>query len=200
MAPSPHVRALMLDEIPVACDVLARSFWDDPVQIYLHPNPRSRYQRTRIEFRMAIQTDWRKGVVYTTDDLSGVAVWCAPNRWRTTRSDVLRQIVPGIRAFGTRLRAGMELMQRIEAAHPDEPHWYLALIGTDPGRTGRGVGGALIEAMLDRCDREGLPAYLESSKIENVAYYRRFGFEQTGEILTEGGPTLWPMWREPHAR
>ncbi|MGB6107124.1 MAG: GNAT family N-acetyltransferase, partial [Mycobacterium sp.] len=50
---------------------------------------------------------------------------------------------------------------------------------------------------LDRCDAEHAPAYLESSNFDNIAYYHRFGFEVTGEITIPGGPTMWPMWREP---
>ena len=62
---------------------------------------------------------------------------------------------------------------------------------------GKGYGQALMESRLDRIDAEHAPAYLESSKSENVAYYQRFGFEVTGEIvLSNGGPTLWPMWRQ----
>jgi predicted acetyltransferase len=83
-------------------------------------------------------------------------------------------------------------------AHPDEPHWYLAIVGSDPGIRRKGFGHALMRSRLDRCDAEGLPAYLESTNPDNVPYYRRFGFEVTGEIpLPLGGPNLLPMWREP---
>jgi hypothetical protein len=54
-----------------------------------------------------------------------------------------------------------------------------------------------MRSRLDRCDAEGAPAYLESSNIDNVSYYLRFGFEVTGEIDVPGGPTLWCMWRAP---
>ena len=55
-----------------------------------------------------------------------------------------------------------------------------------------------MRSRLDRVDAEHAPAYLESSKPENVPYYQRFGFELTSEIvLPRGPPTLWPMWRPP---
>ena len=40
-----------------------------------------------------------------------------------------------------------------------------------------------MQSRLDRVDAEHAPAYLESSKAENVPYYQRFGFEVTGEII-----------------
>ena len=52
--------------------------------------------------------------------------------------------------------------------------------------------------MLDRCDAEGMPAYLESSNVRNVPFYGRHGFEVTGEIdLGKGAPTVTAMWRNP---
>lgn len=103
-----------------------------------------------------------------------------------------------VRTFGARSAAAREVVRSIERRHPAEPHWYLAVLGTDPSVRGKGFGQALMQSRLSCCDADHAPAYLESSKADNVPYYERFGFTVTGEItLPNGGPTLWPMWRDP---
>lgn len=97
---------------------------------------------------------------------------------------------------GDRLGEVLELFGRIMAAHPVEPHWYLAAVGTRPASQGRGSGAALLAPVLERCDAEGLPAYLESSNPRNLAFYHRLGFEVTGEIHTlDRTAHLTAMWR-----
>lgn len=91
-----------------------------------------------------------------------------------------------------------EALGKMEKVHPSEPHWYLAVLGTDPQYQGKGVGSALMAPVLQKCDAEGVPAYLESSKESNVPFYQRHGFEVKGEVNVKNGPTLWPMWRDPH--
>ena len=59
------------------------------------------------------------------------------------------------------------------------------------------MGGALINDVIDRCDADGVGAYLESSKASNVPYYERFGFKVTQDISVSGGPVLYGMWRDP---
>ena len=68
----------------------------------------------------------------------------------------------------------------LEKLHPSEPHYYLEFIGTDPAHQGKGMGTQLITPMVERCDTEGVPAYLESSNLRNVPFYARHGFEQVG--------------------
>jgi len=52
--------------------------------------------------------------------------------------------------------------------------------------------------ILERCDAEGLPAYLEATKEKNVGFYRQHGFEVTDRLeLPNGGPMMILMWREP---
>jgi GNAT superfamily N-acetyltransferase len=72
----------------------------------------------------------------------------------------------------------------------------LALIGVDPARQGDGIGAALLRSRLRPCDQEGLPAYLESSKPENVPLYQHFGFHVSTTLgLPEGAPVVNTMWR-----
>ena len=108
-------------------------------------------------------------------------------------------MMPGLlRALGRHVGRGQAVEDAVEAAHPEEPHWYLSTIGTASHARGAGGGTALLKSRLDRIDSEHAPAYLESSKESNVPYYERFGFTVTGEIhVPGGGPTLWAMWRDP---
>ena len=68
---------------------------------------------------------------------------------------------------------------------------------TDPDHQSKGLGSAVMKPVLDRCDAEGVGAYLESSKEQNVPFYRRHGFEVIEEAHLPEGPPLWLMWREP---
>ena len=53
--------------------------------------------------------------------------------------------------------------------------------------------------ILARCDRERIPAYLESSTERSRALYERHGFSTTEVIrMPRGGPPLWLMWRHHH--
>ncbi len=92
----------------------------------------------------------------------------------------------------------MEALGRMHQARPSEPHWYLAVLGTSPDQQSRGLGGRVLAPMLERCDRTGVPAYLESSNPANVGFYRRHGFEATGRFVLDDDVLVTPMFREPH--
>jgi hypothetical protein len=51
--------------------------------------------------------------------------------------------------------------------------------------------------MLDRCDAEHVPAYLETGTERNVSFYERHGFKVRDMIDLPRGPRMWLMWREP---
>jgi GNAT superfamily N-acetyltransferase len=198
--PTPVVeRATAADRKPLA-DVLARAFADDPVWNWLFPDLHNRDRRAGLVFRAYLYDSLTRGTVLTTPGREGAALWKPPDRWKLSNGAILRSLPDLVRAFGRRLPASLEIERKVEAQHPKEPHWYLAVIGTDPVAQGHGIGAALIRQVTERCDRDGLPAYLESSKAENVPYYERFGFQVTGEtVLGNDGPTIWFMWRDPQA-
>lgn len=202
MSMEPDVRPARRDEIAALAHTLAAAFQDDPVMEWMLPGPQRRAKG--LERLFDAQTRHQHfasgGVDIAVDSagaIAGAALWDPPGRWKTSPLTELRMLPQMVRAFGNRMRAGKQLVDLMTAAHPDEPHWYLATIGTDPAQRGGGYGRALMNRRLERCDREGVPAYLESSKEVNIGYYERFGFEVTGTITVPGGPDLWPMWRAP---
>ena len=69
-----------------------------------------------------------------------------------------------------------------------EPHYYLALLGTDPLYQRTGAGSAALQPVLERCDAEGVSAYLETQKEENLAYYARHRFELARKLEVKGAP------------
>jgi GNAT superfamily N-acetyltransferase len=195
------VRLATVADVPALTRTLARAFDDDPVTGHLLP-PSIRRRTDRLARFMSLGTRTAVGdsTVYTNDELSGAAVWRRPGRWRLPTRDLMGDGPALARTLGRRLPLAISCLRAIEARHPEEPHWYLEILGTDPPSQGRGVGRSLMAPVLDRCDREELPAYLESSKERNVPYYERHGFRVREEMrLPRGGPPLWLMWREPQS-
>jgi GNAT superfamily N-acetyltransferase len=191
-----EVRLAGADEVGALAQALARAFHDDPVMLFLVPE-RNRHDRIVKFFTTTAVRDMAHGEVWTTDGLGGGALWNGPDQWRLGVGELLRMTPTVFGAFGSRVPRALRTLGIIEKAHPKAPHWYLGILGTDPPQQGKGIGGALMQPVLERCDREGLPAYLESSKESNVPFYRRHGFEVTEELQLPDGPKMWGMWREP---
>jgi ribosomal protein S18 acetylase RimI-like enzyme len=196
------VRSATRSDVPAVAEVLARAFQDDPVSIWMWPDPEERRRGLPRAFGAFTRHHHLAlgGVELAADGGAGAvgaALWDPPDRWKQSRWTQLRMVPALLHSFGRRIDVARTVGETMEASHPEEPHWYLNTIGTDPDARGAGHGQALMRSRLDRVDAEHAPAYLESSKESNIPYYQRFGFEVTGEIVVPGGgPTLWAMWRE----
>jgi len=199
-APRPVRKATRNDIAPIA-DALVKAFDDDPVMEYFFPSKLSR-RRERLGgfFRLNLKSlSLRHDEVYTTEDgVHGAAIWMPPGKWRTTTADVIRTLPATMRLLGRQLPFALRGLTFMESHHPKEPAYYLQVLGTQPESQGKGMGSAMLQPVLARCDREGIGAYLESSKETNVPFYSRHGFKVTEEVrLPAGGPPVWLMWREP---
>jgi ribosomal protein S18 acetylase RimI-like enzyme len=185
-------------EVPQLAGALARAFDDDPVMTWIFPDPETRPKRLAGLFALTLRRHHlRHGEVWTTEGLPGAAAWCAPGQWRIPTGDQLRNLPSLLRLIGPRLFTRLGGMAESERRHPGEAHWYLATLGLEPAAQGRGLGSDLLRPVLERCDAEGLGAYLECSKRDNIAFYRRHGFDVTCDIQLGDGPTVWGMWRPP---
>jgi GNAT superfamily N-acetyltransferase len=184
---------------------LARAFQDDPVFAFLVPDSISQ-ARAALTFMTAPVIDAeRYHEVWTAsvgDQVVGAAVWLPPGTYprgpRRETLSVLREI-RSVHRLGSRLAASLRLYGEIDRVHKlmTVPHWYLVLLACDPAWQRQGHGSALLAPVLQRADEEGVPAYLETQKEENLPWYRRHGFEVVQEISARGCPRMWAMRRDP---
>ena len=185
-----------VSDLPTISLTLARAFEDDPVFLLLFGGA-APIERTRRFFEIIGRMQHGHGHVYSTVGHEAAAIWAPPGEWKMPNSQIIKNAPALLRVFGWRFVANLGILSLLEKNHPTELHYYLEFIGTDPAHRGKGLGSALMQPMIDQCDREGVGAYLESSKEANLAFYGRFGFKTTKIITHKAGPQQWLMWRDP---
>jgi ribosomal protein S18 acetylase RimI-like enzyme len=179
---------------------LARAFENDPLYAWLLPVASTRVARlTKLFTTLARHVFVPEGVSYTFDAHDGAALWVPPGAPAVRVGAALFSARGVVSSLGTRMIPGGRVLAKLEAVHPKEPHHYLAMLGVSPAQQGKGLSRSLVAPMLARADAEKRLAYLETAKESNIALYRRFGFEVTGELQALDAPKLWCMTRTPRA-
>lgn len=192
----PNIVTASIDDRASAIATIVAAFVTDPLARFAWATP-ARYldgmPRVVAEFAGG---SFRSESAYVKDDFSGAALWMPSSV--SPNDEVLEKAFRETCTPG-RLDDVLATFDGMARFHPDEPHWYLALIGVDPNAQGRGIGAELMRHVLARCDAEGSTAYLEASSPRNVTLYLRHGFEIIGEIQVGEAPPLLPMIRRPIA-
>lgn len=184
---TPHDEVRTIDTIVLAfaADPMTRWVWPQAHQ-YLSAMPRF----VRAFGGAAFTT----GGAFFSGEYAGAALWLLPGVYPD--EEKLRELMDSSGSPAARA-AGSLIFEEMAKYHPKGPHWYLPLIGVDPAHQSKGHGAALLSYALERCDRENLPAYLESTNPRNISLYRRHGFAEVGAIQAGSSPTLVPMFRRP---
>lgn len=190
------IRAARGDDRAAVNRLLHEAFVDDPVSTWVFPDAADRSVRHSALVSAFLDLALSEGRVDLTGDGTAAALWRPVPAGRPVDDAGPALVREVIDPENERI----ELVGRLtEAVHPtDRAHEYLQLVAVEPGRQGEGLGGALISSALARCDREGVPAYLEASTHRSRRLYERLGFTFTGHrVDLPDGPAMWPMWRDP---
>jgi len=177
--------------------ILVDGFQDDPVMSWVFGGDDDQ-RRVKLQACfgfMSAEAHIPLAATFLTE--GGCACWTPPpgtNNWPEERAVRFGEVLRRECDDSDIQRLGL-LGAAVEGAHPSEPHWYLGQIATVPSLQGNGVGTALLRHCLALVDRDGAPAYLESSNPRNISLYERNGFRVTGRIDLADGPSLIPMWR-----
>ena len=196
--PGHGIRKMTVDDCPVVAAAMARAFFDDPLQTWALPDQSSRLSILEQVFALLSRySSVPHGESYTDASLACAAFWVPPGPFEMDRAaaEAMAPMLDLIAGAEARFRAAEDTMR---AHRPDAAHFYLQGLGTDPPRQGEGLASAAMQPVLARCDAEGIPAYLESTKERNVGFYARHGFSVVGCVdIPLDGPALWLMWRTP---
>lgn len=184
-----EVRLATVEEVPALAALLADVFVEDAIMRWTVAGE-DRLERVRAFFEDFDRYTAERGWLWTADGGPGVALW----------------VPPGTEAEFEELTFAVEdaspeydsFWAWAEGARPAERHWYLDHLAVEAGARGSGVGVALVEHGLALARVGGEPAFLCTSRPDNVGFYERRGFAvERAEEAPGGGPHVWFMRADP---
>jgi len=158
--------------------------------------PQDRHRTRGIQRLMEYSFDYCRlfGEVYLSDDKQGCALIIYPQQVKTTLRSILLDLRLIFRCIGlVNLRKALQREAMIKKLHPREPFCYLWFIGVAPKSQQKGIGSKLLKELLDQCNRQDLPVYLETSVERNIPWYEQSGFTTYNQL--DLGYTLYCMKR-----
>jgi ribosomal protein S18 acetylase RimI-like enzyme len=192
-----HLERARIDDAAV---VLARAFHPDPGMVFIFAEDR-RLDRSEAFFRVMVRAVSQAGVAVATPGLESIGLLVPPSAQTAEAvgaagmADFMASLLPAeAERFG-------RLVSTLGGEHDrvmTEPHWQLAFLGTEPSAQGRGFGVAVVDDVVARADRDGVPAFLDTLTSENAAFYGRHGFTAVSELdIPDSDVHAWAMRHEP---
>jgi ribosomal protein S18 acetylase RimI-like enzyme len=196
------VSALAEAQIAAASHVLARAFHDDPLQVYVFPDPQERTQRSPGQFAVMLRDAFVFGETLATDDLVGVSAWMAPEGTKTPPAGAQSAMptLGGIMGQDALMRFGttLDYVTGVHGKAAPPRHWYLMMVGVDPLQQNNGRGTALLAPVIARADAERLPICLDTPQPRVRSFYQRLGFRVLLETVDpRSGLRWWTFQRDP---
>ncbi|MGW1740269.1 GNAT family N-acetyltransferase [Nocardia sp. NPDC001965] len=191
---TPHVRFATAADTPRATRTLTRAFADYPWTRHTLAADDHELRLAAFQELFLTRIGLPHGSVWVADDGDAVAVWTTP---ATDAAAVFTELAPRFAELAGDRAAAHSAAEAALAPHrPTGPVWFLGAVGVDPARRGRGLGRAVIEPGLAAAERDGIPAFLETSTEANVRFYERLGFRVGAEVeIPDNGPRTWCMLR-----
>jgi len=193
------VRRLRSAELPAAVGVIARGMRDNPLHIAAYgDDPGRRLRRHARVMHALLATSATQEPLCAVQDgtIVGVAGVAPPGTCLPGRAQAAR-LVLAVLGLGplTAIRV-LRWTARWRMRDPRDAHVHLGPVAVDAHLQGRGIGSRLLAEHCRRLDLAGHTGYLETDKLVNVDFYRRFGFTVVGRDRVLGVP-CWYMRREP---
>jgi ribosomal protein S18 acetylase RimI-like enzyme len=192
-------------DISAAGHMLARAFQNDPLQVHVFPDAQERAQRSPAQFSVLVRHGCLFGQVFATTGMTGISLWMPSGCVSTVEQAVASGLhelprIVGNEAFA-RFASVLDYLSGAHGKASPAEHWYLMVLGVEPGQQRCGRGCALLRPMMARASAEGVPICLETAQPKVRGFYEKLGFKCAIEsVHPSSGLRFWTYQRDPDGR
>ena len=176
-----------------AVNVLTDAFSEESMWKEVFKNEQKNRALTEVMVRFCLKYG---NVVSTSENIEGVMAIAPYDKDMTT----WRMIRCGAFFLSMRIAGEAKIMQVLTKAVEEAkkslnlgPYIHLLIMGVSQEFQGKGFGGQLLRAVIEKAEIEKLPIYLETQKEANVSLYEKYGFSVNKKIVLPD-PLNLPMW------
>ena len=187
-------------KIPLAAQILARGFFDDPMLSFIFLERVNRLDALTAFFQVFLADTVRRGEVLIAPNEAGAIAWYPSDiqLFDDCFDEVLAELTEIITTFGGLSAAERfeQIGNQAEKFEPEQVHCEVMWIALIPEVRGKGIGRDLLSPVLNHANEQQVSCYLVSSNPQNISFYERQGFRQIFLIPTNSQLSLTGMWRD----
>ncbi len=172
-------------------EVLSSAFAKNPIHLSAFGS-NSIVDKNRIFFRVGLSMfRGNRFVAIDGTKVVGFIHWVESPGCQSSLGQKIRLFPEMLRRIGP--RATLRVISWLAAWAKNDsrsPHWHLGPVGVSPEAQGHGVGKLLMNKFCSELDAHSMLGFLETDKVENVDFYKQFGFNLVKEVQVIGTTTF----------
>ncbi|MEN9440654.1 MAG: hypothetical protein RLZ33_730 [Bacteroidota bacterium] len=158
-------------------DILCQSFKENKSVNFVVKQDHRKERRLRTLMAYSYYQGSRNGKVYLNEDKTACAIILYSTKKKTSLLDIYWDLKLVLKCIGLmRIFKVLKRESFIKQNHPTFAFVHLWYIGVLPGLQGKGIGGNLMNEILNEASKNNLPIYLETSTERNFKFYESLGF------------------------
>lgn len=163
-------------------DILTKSFETNQSVNYIVKQDEKRIKRLSALMDYSFEVCIAFGDVFLSNDNKACALIVYPDKKKATLKSTLLDLKLIFQSVGfENISKTLKREKLISSIQPKIAMSYLWFIGVDPVAQNQGIGGKLLQEIIDYSNNNNRPIYLETSTVKNLPWYEKFGFEVYSE-------------------
>ena len=157
--------------------ILVDSFYENSSVNFIIKQDGKKMKRIKGLMNYSFDLCFHFGEIFYSEDRKGCALILFPDKKKLLKSTLLDLKFIFTSLDFSHLMLAMKRESKIKKLQCSELSYYLWFIGVDPAEQGKGIGSQLLGEVISEGSGTGRQVLLETSNVQNVKWYRKFGFE-----------------------